>query len=212
MGEFVTWIKAYADEHKAYPREQRIRLTPRLAELTTLALAKAFGLHVYVHMTARTVGKCWGATIQLPASGCSLGLVLHELAHAYNRQKYGNGGHTGTFKNALSLLYHHSRPLFEKILKDSWVQLQKERFEAKEAAYKQFYRLQKEAEKRAAAVAERKTPAYKVEKLRARIKRLESRSRRLATILKSAKRSLGIYERLASKKREVKSCVDANNL
>ena len=207
----MVWLAAYAEEHAKYPREQRIKLTPRLAELTTMALAKAFQLNVCVSMTSRTNGKCHAgyhyASIELPFGGCSLGMVLHELAHAYNRQKYHNTGHTGTFKNALSLLYHQGRPLFEKILKDAMAQMVRECQEAKERSQKLSERVQREATKRAAFEVERKTPAFKIQRLQIRIKRLETRSRRLVTLLKSARRSLGIYERMAMRKNEIKESV-----
>lgn len=203
----MAWLQAYQEEHERYPREQRIKLAPRLAELATRALAKAFDLQVCVIMKNRSSGTCWpntffGPEIWLPASGCSLGMVLHEVAHAYNWKRWRNRGHTGTFKNALSILYHHGRPLFRDILLTAYNQIQTERLEAQERSQRLSEKVQREATKRAAFEVERRTPTYKADKLRVRIRRLESRAKRIATILKSARRSLGVYERLAAKREE----------
>ena len=169
-------LKAYRDEHQKYPREQRIKLSSRMAQLLTWELSKRFDVKLGiqgVRMSTRGNGKCHAgygvAYIDLPYNGCSLGMVLHELAHAYNRQKYNNNGHTGTFKNALSVLYHHSRPMLKEILLKLKAQIEKERVDTAAAIAKSTARAVRTEAREKARAEFKKSRAYRIQHLQKRI-------------------------------------------
>lgn len=201
----MAWLKVYQWEHERFKWEQRILIRPEYRRLLTERLAKHWGIKVRVDFTKRNGGECVnGWIIKLPTSNnrCPLGVILHEIAHAYDSQKYGNRGHEKTFRNCLSLIYHQSRPMLRVLLLAVKAEAKMLAMEQKAAAEKQATKIESGAIRQASREALRKSPAFKMERLRIRIKRLESRAKRIGTLLKSAKRSLSAMERIQRMKVE----------
>lgn len=199
----MNYLAVYQKEAQRFPWERRINIIPKYRKEVCLALAKVFNVKVgRVRLVTRGNGKAypnaWIPQIDLPAPGerCNLGLIVHEVTHLYNYQYHHNSGHQKTFWNCLSLIYHHSRPQWYALLSAAKKEADAKAIAEQVAIQKQMARIQAGAFKKASQEALQKTPQYKMDKLRKRIKRLESRAKRTATLIKSAKRSLSAMERI----------------
>lgn len=185
----MAYLQAYREEHEKYPTEQKIKLSARMAALVTDALARLHGLKLLAIKTeSRTVGHAYNYGVNLPANHCTLGLVLHELAHVYNHQRYHGDGHTGTFKNALGILYHHSRPNYKRILLNAKAQIDKENAEYRAQAERMAEREKRRNEKMQALAEKKSSRVYRIEHLTKRIAKLQSRRKRIETMIRTALR------------------------
>ncbi len=198
----MTWLKAYAWEHERFPWHQRVRIKPELAPLLVAGLARQFKVTAWAQNTLRRDGghAYTSGKIEFCSRGVSLGVVFHEMAHVVNRQLYGGTGHTGTFRRALLKVYCETnrqevKRLLLDVLSAHGQSLKRQRAESERAM--------RQAQRRAADKAFRKTREYKMQVLRERIKRLTSRQKRIATLLASAQRSLRAYERSVKAVQEV---------
>lgn len=197
-------LEAYRKEWTQFPREQKIQLGCRMAQLVAYELGRRFDIYsLHVDMTNRSSGHAWSNRIALPYKGCSLGMIIHELAHVYNYQKYRKHGHTGTFKNALSLIYHHSRPMMKEILLKAKATIEQEQRVFQEESRKMAIKIQSKMEREKKDKELKASRSYRIRHIEERIKNLESRKKRIETIIKSAKRSLvhlRRYESLSQQK------------
>lgn len=198
-----TTLKAYRTEWERYKWEWRIKLGPRFSALATETIAKIFDLRVRVELVNRSRGTCDGWRITLPYSGCSLGMVLHEIAHAYDRQKYHSSGHTGTFVNSRGVVFHHSRVRIKELLLKVKAQIDLEAIEARANAERLAKREMAQAERKQNLRQIKDSRGYRIAKAEARIKRLESKAKRLQTMLRTARRSLSALRRYEAKAKEV---------
>jgi hypothetical protein len=182
--------------------ENHIKIRPEYRIPLTRAIARHWGMGVSVELTCLYTDRGWcygGSLIKLPrpAVGCCLETILHELAHAYEHQiKRRKSHHNKDFKNSLSLLTHHTRPFYRKILLEVKEQVAQDTAEQRRKAQQVLERTLRESVKREEVKAFKASRGYKMERLQARIKKLESRQKRLNTLIKSGKRSLSTYERL----------------
>lgn len=201
--------QTYAWERATFPNQFRTMIQPEFRNALTRKLARAYkinGVEVSLNCGAGR-GWCrktfWGWQISLPRpdAACSLGVIIHEVAHAYAGQnETENVGHSKKFKRALIKIMVESKRLLSGIFSEIRNDVEK----AGRIVAKVTERETLAAQKRAAATAFKKTRRYRIEKLQERIKRLETRRKATETRLKSARRSLNTLERLeAAKQQEV---------
>lgn len=194
-------LKVYEWERQTFPWAQRIEIIPKLREPVARLIARQQGIFLRgVQLTKLGGGHAWFNEIALPRPDyrCSLGIIMHEIAHCVDGQKYGGNGHRATFKRALIKVYCETKQDAKHLLRNAKLQADERDREAKA----NLERLWAQSKRRADAAAYRKTREYKMDRLRERIKKLDTRMKRLATIRKSAERSLRAYER-ATKTRAV---------
>lgn len=204
----MTWLKAYDTEHQKYPWAQRIQLSTRFAELTTEKVLTMLGLkRTRVDMINRSWGRGSMHQITLPSKGCSLGMVLHEVAHAYNQSRWGGRGHTGTFKDALGNVYSFAKINRKEILLSVKAQIDKEQIESKQNAEKVASREIAQAERKQNLRQIRESRGYRIAKAEAKIVKLEAKAKRLQTRIKTARRSLSALRRYEANQQNVKSTV-----
>jgi hypothetical protein len=188
--------KTYQWEADLWPWHRRVHVRPELRAFVVKAIGRRFGLNLWTELTLP-----WGGGRALPGGGvklgrpgarCSLGTIIHEVAHHYDQDRFGGFGHRASFKKALHLVYAHAdRAFLCKVLREAKMAATAKRAEQARAAE----RVMREAERREEAKAKRKTRAFKMEALRKRITKNERRVKRLMTLIKSARRSLAAYER-----------------
>lgn len=199
----MAYLKAYRTENLRWPNEQRIKLNSVMTRLVTEALIKHYQLRANLEMTNRSSGHAWNYLIVLPARGCSLGMIYHEIAHVYCYQKYGgNGGHTGKFWNALGVIYSQGKFLIKDILLGSKRKADQERQEMIAAQQRVIAKTMKSIERKEYAKVLKATSEYKIAKVQAKIKKLESRMKRMTTTLKSYRRSLVHLQRYQTIKQQ----------
>lgn len=199
----MSWLKAYQKEHNRWPVEQKIRLGSTMTRLVTEALAKHYGLRVRVEMTNRSSGHAWSHTIALPYKGARLGMIYHEIAHVYCNQKYQERcGHTGKFWNALGVIYSQGKFLIKDILLKAKADAKLESQAMIEAQQRVIAKTLKAADRKNEAKILKATSEYKIAKVQAKIKKLESRAKCINTKLKSYRRSLVHLQRYQSIKRQ----------
>lgn len=192
-------LKAYAWEnaHPSFQWARRIRIVPALRRHVAFAVARAVGVKLLrVGLTKRgpCSGEAWLSEINLSAPQYRLDLatIIHEVAHLVDHQKLGGGrGHTGTFKTALIKVYSEIGVNRKEVLRAAQAELMRLRW----LSHKLMRKTVAQAQRQAEAAAYRKTRAFKMDRLRQRLARLDSRLKRLTTIRKSAARSLAAYER-----------------
>lgn len=203
----------YRWEREKFPWHYRVNILPQYRAEVTRELALAFGLkHVYVQLTTR--GGGWANTgngqIRLPSRAvrrCSLAMIVHEIAHHYDKKHYGGNGHRASFKKSLIKLlvevrtYRMLIPVFAKIRRDA---VDRAAANAK-ATVAYSKKLQREAD----FAARKKTTAYKLEKVQARAAILRTRIKRLTTALKKAERQAKALERRAVSKEKLAQCAPA---
>lgn len=199
----MTWLKAYDIECQKYPWAQSIELSARHAELVTEKVLEILGLGTRVAMTNISWGRGSKYKITLPSKGCSFGMVLHEVAHAYNQHRWNGRGHTGTFKDALGIVYSLAKVRQEEILSGVKAQVDKENAEAQKNLQRMAQREIATAERKQSLRQIKDSRGYRIAKAEARIKRLESKAKRLQTMLRTARRSLSALRRYEAKAKEV---------
>lgn len=201
-------LAIYRWEWKEFAWAWGIEVKPQYRVPLTIRLAKHYGLTLLGRVRLVTRGRGFEhsgvgflgkqSAIDLPAWGypCKLGLILHEIAHAYDHQKLDGRGHTGTFKRALIKVQVETRTM--RVLPRMFAEIRAELAEQEARSRRRVELEARSAERRLAGKAFRKTRAHKMDQLRKRIKRLESKAKRTDTLLKSARRSLAAYERAES--------------
>lgn len=185
--------KTYEWEHRQFPWHWKVRIKPQFAAILTDKLARRFGVATRVELTNRSWGRYHHGIhlITLPSSGCSLGMICHEIAHAVNDRLYRGKGHTGTFKRALIKVMVEAKPMLPAVFRElraTMASLAKDQQRLIDRAIRA-----EQQKKRAKEM--KKTPAYRIEQRRRQVKKLETRIKRLQTALKRARRSLGALER-----------------
>lgn len=116
-------LKVYQWEEKTFPWQQKVNITPNLRREVTLRLAASLGIKVIeveTTLRGRDRGRAWPSVrrIALPTRlhNCSLGIILHELAHLWNYQLHQNRGHRLTWKRTLIKTYVESRKYLKPTL------------------------------------------------------------------------------------------------
>jgi hypothetical protein len=206
----MAFLLAYAKEHRQFPEEQKIDIPYPERKFLPHIIAKRFGITnigVELNMRKPNSGRAQSHILRTfirlpkPSLPCCLGVIYHEIAHIVNDRKFHNhpnyhGGHLGTFRTALIKVYCEAKQFIGQARAEAQAMVAEERAELDKAS--QAY--QKKIQQKKAIKAMRKTPEYKMQKLRERIKRLESRAKRISTLLSSARRSLAAYNRNLAKK------------
>ena len=188
-------LKAYYREWDTYRWEWRIKLSPRFSALVAEEVAKYFNLRVRVDLTNTSRGTCDGWNICLPYKGCKLGMILHEVAHAYNRQRYRGDGHTGTFVNAQGIVFSQSRVRIKDILLKVKAQIDQEKLEQHKIAQRLAAKEIATAERKQKSREIKSSRGYRIAKTEEKIRRLESKLKRLQTRIRTARRSLSHLKR-----------------
>lgn len=221
----MAWLKAYEWEREKYPAERDIDIPADERVRLTNAIAKHMNVELNsVHLKRRNGGGLYIAGgyiwLPIPSKPCSVATIYHEIAHALHEQRYRGNGHTGKFKNCIDLVYHFTRPKladlrravrndinFAALALEGSVMMAQSK--AQNEARRRAEREQRAAQHRAERALVRKQPEFKLLQIEQRIKRLQSRLKRTATLIKSANRSAAAYRRLiaakAISKTEVKS-------
>ena len=193
-------LAIYRWEWAKFPWAWAVKVRPEFRVMLTQELAEHFcEFRPVVRLSTRNHGLAFGGMeVALPQAKytCKLGLIMHEVAHLLAHAK-GSKGHDAAFKAALIRVHVEARVM--KLLPAIF-----ERIRATIKAQRRGYdravlRESARAFKRAKLAEHRRSRGYKMDLLRARIKRLESKKKRLETGLKSAKRSLAAYERFATR-------------
>ena len=196
-------LAIYRWEKEQFHWHWRVEIRPEYRVRLTQILGRRWGLgHVSVVLRTRGGGsahsaKTW-SQIALPAPRhpCSLGLILHELAHVHDFKNFGGNGHRATFKKSLIKLFVEVRSF--RVMPVAFWQIRLERHralveasKASRAAQAASRRLQRVGEAREAA----NSPAGRLKRVQARAKRLRTRIKRLQTALAKAERQARRLER-----------------
>lgn len=189
-------LAIYRWEREKFPWAHRVQVLPKYRIGIAQALLKQFAdTRARVELSTRGNGRAWGTSlIALPgyAYPCNLALIIHEVAHI-RAACLGSKGHDAIFKKALIKVHVETRTM--RLLPKMFAEIRKELAEQENRTRKDTERLARHLDRKLAQKALRKTRAYKMERLRERVKRLEAKAKRTDTALKSARRSLAAYER-----------------
>lgn len=192
----MSYLQIYTWEHETFPWFQRIKIRPEYRHIIARKIAHHFKIICrYVELNTRGGGLAHGTTIQLPNvnKSCSLGLIIHELAHLYDYQVNENSGHQKTFKKVLIKLYCElNRELVKQICDHARETVIQEKLHLQKEAEKQMCLAQKKREQ----ITFRRSRYYKIQMLQKRVKRLERRFKGIQTRLKTATRALNLQMRL----------------
>lgn len=202
----MAWLMAYGREHAKpeFAYAQKLMIVPSLRRFVAHEIARKVGVKLNgVQLTKRRSNSGWASytwnTIALPieSKALNLGVIVHEVAHLLNHQKFGGSGHTGTFWKSLISVYIDTKIDLKGILLRAKAKADEEAAGHRADAFRAMAR----AQARVAVKAKKSSRAYKMDALRKRIAKNESRIKRLSTLVKSAKRSLAAYERAEEKAR-----------
>lgn len=189
-------LAIYRWEWSKFPWAWAVEVQPQYRVMLAQELTEHFvGFRPRVDLSTMGRGLAHGGmAISLPRSGvkCPLGLVLHEVAHLAAHAK-GSRGHDGTFKAQLIRVHVETRVM--KLLPPIMERVRATLASNRRAYDRVVLRESAKAFRKAQVSAHRKTRGYKMELLRARVARLTTKSKRLATLLKKAHRSLAAMER-----------------
>ena len=191
--------KFYRWERMAFPWHWKVKVAPDLRVPLTLWLARHWKIPIWgnVQLTTRGGGRGGIGIIKLPRAGyqCSLGLIIHELAHPYNTDRNGESvrSHGAKFRQGMIKLLCETRSF--KLVKKAVEQIRKNREESFHKGKAIAIREEKRIARVQAAKAHRKSREFKIARLKDRAKKLRTRIKRLTTNLKSAERSLRAYEK-----------------
>ena len=199
----MAWLKIYEWERAKFPEMWATNVVPEHRAPLTEMIAASYGFHVNVRLTKRGGGSFhrwvsgWassrggtrGGVIKLPfpSKPCSLGVIVHELAHGLNWAEHDGTGHTGMFKHCLIKLAVEVPPRYDREFLPKLLAKDKER---EAVVVKDMQRREAKEAREVAQRAKRKTYEFKRARLEAQIKRLESRQKRVATMLYRANRRL----------------------
>lgn len=189
----MAWLKVYQWEHEKFPAEQKIDIKPQYRKEFTYKIAKALDVDleiVELNLRGRDSGRALNKYKQINLSSekhkCSLGVILHEIAHLRDNQRNSNSGHEKTFKKTLIDVYVEYKSRF----KYAFEEIRQEEMKQREIAEKQMQRELMIAQKKQERKQFMTSDNFKIQRLQARIKRLETKHKRIGTILIKAKRSL----------------------
>jgi hypothetical protein len=194
-------FKTYRWEKQTFQWHYRINILEKYRKPLTFALATHFGIRlreVQLRCKRAESGKCFQdwQMIRLPRPElkCSLGIIIHELAHLYDYQVYQHTGHQGSFRKSVIKLYVESKGIMTKTLDKVRAEIQNE----EKLSHRITQKVIKKNERSLLKKQLRKTPQHKIERLRKRIKKLETRLKRTQTLLKKAKKTLIRQEKKAT--------------
>lgn len=205
--------KCYAWEHEKFPWHYRIRIAPEHRWAVATELSKRFGIKdMRVQLDRRGGGEAFvmERRIRLPSHryGCSLGLILHEIAHVYDWIHYEGNGHRASFKKAMiklsieTRMYRHLIPIYAKIRQER-AEVMKRRVAQSERSQRVIAAADRAAQRKIALKAEKKTPEYRLASAKARSKALATRIKRLVTAQRKADRQVRALERVVAKRPEL---------
>ena len=201
----------YMWEQSRFPSNYGERVEPDVAVALTKKFAHAFEVYrdngyfkdaITVNLNNRSWGRAYPqrGRIDLPAGGCSLGMILHEVAHLLNWKLHQGRGHTKTFKHVMIKCQVEGSHMYGKFLDE----IEAEKKLNQEKFQKQMEKVTAQSIKKAEKKSYQKTRAYRIEKTVKRIARLERKAKGIATRLKGAKRSLSALQRAEAKANIVK--------
>jgi hypothetical protein len=190
--------KTYEWEQKKFPWHFRVLIKPEHRWFVATELAKRFGIKdLRVQLDHRGGGLAYvmERRIRLPSSKyrCSLGLMLHEIAHVYDWTRYEGNGHRASFKKAMIKLCVEVRvmrmlpPIYARIREDR-AQMLGRIMAQNDRSQRAMLTAQRAVDRAKALKVQKKTPEYRLERARARAKALRTRIKRLQTALKKAER------------------------
>lgn len=196
--------ETYKWERETFPNQHQIMIQPQYRIALTAKLASAFkirGVDTLLRCGSER-GWCrktfWGWQIVLPRYNekCSLATIIHELSHAFADQNEKiSAHHSKKFKTALIKLIVESKKMLPSIFREIRHEQELEKLKLESVMQKEIIKA-----KKSVVIKEfKKSREYRIVKLKERIKRLERKQKSIGTRLKSAKRSLGMLERLESK-------------
>jgi len=205
--------KTYSWEKGQFKWHFGIQIKPEDRWRVATELAKRFGIKdLRVMLDRRGGGSAYvmERRIRLPTHrySCSLGLIIHEIAHVYDWVHYEGNGHRASFKKAMIKLSIETR--MYRYLIPIYAQIRKERAESRAAYNARVERSQRAMAaadravgRKIALKAEKKTPEYRLASAKARSKTLATRIKRLQTAQKKADRQVRALERVVAKKPEL---------
>jgi predicted SprT family Zn-dependent metalloprotease len=199
-------LKAYEWEREKFPQEREIWIPAEERIPLTQAIARHLGLPLGpVELRRRGGGGQYhhhnrGIWLAIPSKSLPLGTIYHELAHLLHHVRFNGSGHTGKFKNCLRLVYFNTRPKIDALRQMVKNDIAFKELAQQGAAMVRAEREQRAAQQRAERTAIRKQPEFKLQQIENRIKRLQSRAKRIATLIKSANRSAAAYRRVIAAK------------
>jgi hypothetical protein len=202
--------KVYAWEHRQFKWHYAVKIAYEHRRRVAIELAKKFGIKdLRVDLDTRGGGRAFvmQRRIRLPSwrHPCSLGLILHEIAHVWDWIHLEGNGHRASFKKAMIKLAIETRamrylpPIFAQIRLEEAARLAQARKgwdrsrRAQEAA-------QRAVDRRLALRERKKTPEWRLEHARARIKALGTRIKRLQTAQRKAERQARALERVVARR------------
>ena len=181
-------MKYYSKEHENFKEAYEIKLSDFEATTIFSKLQAHYKLPQALTFRGAVLrGNCGRWEIKIPHNTC-LGLLVHEIAHAIQLkkgwekgQKWHTKRHTSIMKKVLKFVNHN---------KDRWISTAK----AKEEQKNETYWKQKDKEEKFKEF--KKTPEYKLQIIRQRIKQWESKKKRAESYLKKLYRKKKYYEKV----------------
>jgi len=180
-------LKYYADEKEVFRQEREMKISDAEAELVYQKLAKKYKLSQRLEFYGnRQSGSCSSCRVKL-SHNPSIAILSHEVAHAIQyakfKKKYGYiNGNPNLKKHRWHTKKHQRimRKVCDYINKniDQWRTGQKERSERKCIGFERKLKLEEQR------MQERKTPQFKLIKIRELIKKWEGKRKRAENKLK----------------------------
>lgn len=194
--------RCYAWEREKFPWHRGVSIRLKYRSLLTQKLARAFGIRgLTVTLNRRSWAFAHGSSwIELPGEGhrCSLGMICHEIAHLVNFQDHGGRGHTGTFKKTVIKVYVETRVM--RLLPPIFAEIRKELAEKRLKSEREAAAITRREQRVLDARSLRKTPGWRLQHALDRVRRLETRIKRLTTMKKKAERQARTLERSMAKR------------
>lgn len=203
--------KVYAWEHRQFKWHYAVKIAYEHRRRVATDLAKRFGIKdLRVDLDRRGGGEAFvmQRRIRLPTwrHECSLGLILHEIAHVWDWIHLEGNGHRASFKKSMIKLAIETRalrylvPIYAQIRAEEAARLAQIR-NGHARAQRAQDAAQRAVDRRLALKERRKTPEWRLEQARARDKALGTRIKRLQTAQKKAQRQVRALERVVDKKK-----------
>lgn len=111
------WLKFYQKEHKLFPEQSKmfvsdkdaIKISKKLCRHFKFRLHQYYGVSFYGNMKNNN-GHAYRWRIKIPHN-CSILLLIHELAHCHNFQKYHNGHHTKRLMTTIKRMINYCKKM-----------------------------------------------------------------------------------------------------
>lgn len=202
--------KVYAWEHRQFKWHYAVKIAYEHRRRVAVDLARRFGIRdLRVDLDTRGGGRAFvmQRRIRLPSwrHDCSLGLILHEIAHVYDWIHLEGNGHRASFKKCMIKLSIETRamrylpPIFAQIRVEEAARLTQVR-KGYARAQRAQDAAQRAVDRRLALKERRKTPEWRLEQARARDKALGTRIKRLLTAQRKAQRQARALERVVARR------------